>query len=63
MIKFIFNCLWAFDPLCSRKCSSEWDDEEESYSPTSWERDPEESDDDYEDRVQDQEDLVDYWND
>lgn len=66
MIRFVFDRLWAFEPLCSRKCYSEWDDEwddEESYSPTSWDRDPEESDDDYEDRMQDQEDMMDSWND
>ena len=38
-------------------------DEENDYSPTAWERDPFESDEDYEERVQDQEDYVDYYND
>lgn len=33
------------------------------YSPTSWDRDPFESDDDYQERIQDQEDLLDYFND
>lgn len=67
MIRFMFNRPLAFVPLCSRKRSNEWDDEwddeEEGYSPTSWERDPDESDDDYYDRMQDQEDMMDSWND
>ncbi|MGM9833369.1 MAG: hypothetical protein ACI31A_06755 [Candidatus Limisoma sp.] len=43
-----------------QKFGEEFDD---NYSPTSWERDPDESDEDYEDRMQDQEDLMDYYND
>lgn len=44
--------------------NSSYDDEdEEYYSPTSWEQHCDESDEDYADRMQDQEDLLDSWND
>ena len=33
------------------------------YSPTDWGKDPRETDEDYEERIQDQEDLMDYYND
>lgn len=39
------------------------DEEEDYYSPTSWGRDSYETDEDYEDRIQDQEDYLDYNND
>ncbi len=41
------------------------DDEQDDdyYSPTDWERQPDESDEDYEERMQDLEDLMDSWND
>ena len=38
------------------------EDEEDYYSPTSWERNSFESDEDYQDRLQDQEDLLDNLN-
>ena len=38
-------------------------EEDDNYSPTSWDRHYGESDEDYNDRMQDQEDLVDYYND
>jgi hypothetical protein len=38
-----------------------YDDEEDYYSPTSWERDPDETDEEYQDRMQDQEDLLEYF--
>jgi hypothetical protein len=39
------------------------DESEDFYSPTSWDRGFNESDEDYEDRMGDQEDLTDYYND
>lgn len=39
------------------------EDEEEFYSPTSWDRDPDETDEEYQDRMQDQEDLLEYFDD
>ena len=39
------------------------DEEEDDYSPTSWERDRYESDEDYKDRMQDQEDYLEYGDD
>ncbi len=38
---------------------NEWDDD--FYSPTSWDKDPFETDEDYQDRIQDQEDLLEYF--
>ena len=38
-----------------------FDDEEDYYSPTSWERDPDETDEEYQDRMQDQEDFLEYF--
>lgn len=35
--------------------------EEDFYSPTSWEKDPFETDEEYQDRMQDQEDLLEYY--
>lgn len=35
-------------------------EEEDPYSPTSWDKDPYESDEDYQDRIQDQEDWLEY---
>ncbi|MDY5968124.1 MAG: hypothetical protein SPJ08_03880 [Sphaerochaetaceae bacterium] len=37
------------------------EDEEDYYSPTSWDRDPDETDEEYQDRMQDQEDLLEYF--
>ena len=37
--------------------------EDDPYSPTSWDRHGDETDEDYEDRIQDQEDFLDYFND
>jgi len=39
------------------------DDEDDQFSPTSWERDPFESDEDYEERMQDQEDYLESFDD
>lgn len=44
--------------------SSKWDEEDNDddyYSPTSWEREPGESDEDYNDRMEDQDSLMDYF--
>ena len=48
----------------------EWDDiydeeeeEEDFFSPTSWEKDPYESDEEYIERIQDQEDWLEYFDD
>lgn len=38
-------------------------EEEDYYSPTSWNRDPDESDEDYKERMENQEDYIDYSND
>ena len=38
-------------------------DEDEEFSPTSWDRDPYESDEDYEERMQDQEDWLESFDD
>ena len=37
--------------------------DDEPFSPTSWERDPYESDEDYEERIQDQEDYLESFDD
>lgn len=37
------------------------EDDDDYYSPTSWDRDPEESDEDYRDRMEDQESLLEYF--
>ena len=39
------------------------EDEEDYYSPTSWDKDPFETQEEYEERIQDQEDLLDYFSD
>lgn len=36
--------------------------DEDYYSPTDWEKDPFETDEEYEERIQDQEDLLEYFN-
>ncbi len=41
---------------------NEWEDDED-YSPTGYERRPDESDEDYQERMEDYESLVDYNND
>lgn len=38
-------------------------EDEDYYSPTDWEREPGESDEDYQERLQDLEDMMDSWND
>lgn len=38
------------------------EDDEDYYSPTDWDKGPFESDEDYEDRIQDQEDYLDSFN-
>lgn len=38
-----------------------FDDEEDYYSPTSWDRDPDETDEEYMERMQDQEDFLEYF--
>lgn len=46
-----------------KPCNNYDNDEEDYYSPTSWDRNPYETDEDYEERMQDQEDYLDYNND
>ena len=41
----------------------EWDEEEEPFSPTTWDRLPGETVEDYIDRIEDQEGLIGSWND
>lgn len=36
--------------------------DEDFYSPTSWDKDPFETDEEYEERIQNQEDLLEYFN-
>lgn len=43
------------------KSDDETDEDEDYYSPTSWERHPGESEEDYNDRIEDQEDFMDYY--
>lgn len=38
-----------------------FDEEDDFYSPTSWDKDPYETDEDYQERIQDQEDLLEYY--
>ena len=38
------------------------DEEEDYYSPTDWDREPDERDEDYAERIQDLEDFLDYYN-
>lgn len=38
-------------------------EEDDMYSPTSWDKDPYETDEEYEDRIKDQEDLMEFFND
>lgn len=35
--------------------------DDDFYSPTSWDKDPFETDEEYEERIQDQEDLLEYY--
>lgn len=37
------------------------EDEEDYYSPTSWDREPDETDEEYQDRMQDQEDFLEHF--
>lgn len=39
------------------------DDEDDMFSPTSWDKDPFETDEEYQERIQDQEDLMEYYDD
>ena len=41
------------------KEQEEWDDD--YYSPTDWDRNPEESDTDYQERIEDQESYLEYF--
>lgn len=51
--------------LFSSEDNDDYDDiseeDDDYYSPTSWDRDPEESDEDYRDRMEDQESLLEYF--
>lgn len=38
-------------------------EEDDIYSPTSWDKDPYETDEEYEDRIKDQEDLMEFFDD
>lgn len=47
--------------FCRSKNDGDTDEEEDYYSHTSWERHPGESEEDYNDRIEDQEDFMDYY--
>lgn len=38
-------------------------DDDDMFSPTSWDKDPFETDEEYEERIQDQEDMMEYYDD
>lgn len=38
-------------------------DDDDTFSPTSWDKDPFETDEEYEERIQDQEDMMEYYDD
>lgn len=38
-------------------------DDDDMFSPTSWDKDPFEADEEYEERIQDQEDMMEYYDD